>query len=110
MSPSGGISAVTVTAGGSGYVSGPSLTLVPKISSPNDAVLYLHLGTEVARSWQWAEGDIPAGYDPLNSATWPSAGEGGRPYLTLGDPNATIENVRSTCYACSETSGLPPLL
>jgi hypothetical protein len=95
MSPSGGISAVTVTAGGSGYVYGPSLTLVPKVPIFTDATFFLHFGTETNRSWSW-NGTVSPGYDPINSATWPTT-----PVFTLGNSNATLVNVRAVCTGCT---------
>ena len=49
----GGIAAVTVTAGGSAYASEPTLTITPKVTGPTAADLIIHLGTETAKCAVW---------------------------------------------------------
>lgn len=48
----GGITAVTVTAGGSAYTSG-AVTITSKVSGSTDADLLIHLGTETAKCAVW---------------------------------------------------------
>jgi len=110
----GGIAAVSVGAGGADYTATPTLTITEKVASYTAAVLHLHLGTEYEQAWQWASGDIPPGYDPLDSDTWPVTNDGADPYYAFPTKPATgewtIENIEGHCDGCGETSNILPTI
>jgi hypothetical protein len=49
----GGIAAVSLTAGGSAYTSEPTLTITPKVSGSTAADLLIHMGSETAKCAVW---------------------------------------------------------
>jgi hypothetical protein len=53
LDATGGIDAVTVTAGGSAYTSEPALTITSKVTGSTAADLLIHLGTESTKCAVW---------------------------------------------------------
>jgi hypothetical protein len=101
MDETGGLASVTLTAAGSAYASAPALAITAKVASGvTAAVIHLHLGTETAKCEVWDK-TVPSGYNPADSATWPTLPSAAPGYLEIAVPasegTTTVANVRATC-------------
>jgi hypothetical protein len=101
MNDQGGLASVTLTATGSAYASAPALAITAKVASGvTAAVIHLHLGTETAKCEVWDK-TVPSGYNPTDSATWPTLPSAAPGYLEIAVPasegTTSLANVRATC-------------
>jgi hypothetical protein len=104
LDSTGGIAAVTLTAGGSAYISEPTLTITPKVTASTPADLLIHLGTETAMCTVW-DGTTPSGYVAATSSTWPILPSASPYYFALSVPTSDgttfVANLRTVCDGSS---------
>lgn len=98
MDEQGGIAEASLDVSGSGYTSEPGIAVTPCVTISADAIFNLHMGTEIAKCASWNT-TIPEGYDPLDSATWPTLPELDGYVLEVPSTNgtSTITNVIQSC-------------